>query len=75
MSQISHILTHQLFIRSHYSEASNTQVKSSYSEKVMADIMEDVMKRYDNDTNATIDYDEFKGIISDADVDLMFCLY
>ena len=41
----------------------------------MRDIMDDVMQKFDQDANKTIDYNEFKEIISDADVDLMFSLY
>lgn len=37
--------------------------------------MDDVMLKFDQDANKTIDYGEFREIISDADVDLMFSLY
>ena len=54
---------------------------SSYGENVMRGILEDFMKRFDQDSNMTIDlvvivyFQEFSQIISDADVDLMFSLY
>lgn len=76
MIQIRSILTEELFVRSHYSEVQpGLQVKSSYSDRIMRDIMDDVMQKFDQDANKTIDYNEFKEIISDADVDLMFSLY
>ena len=76
MIQIRGILTEELFVRSHYSEVQpGVQVKSSYSDRIMRDIMDDVMQKFDQDANKTIDYNEFKEIISDADVDLMFSLY
>jgi Ca2+-binding EF-hand superfamily protein len=76
MIQIRSILTEELFVRSHYSEVQpGVQVKSSYSDRIMRDIMDDVMQKFDQDANKTIDYNEFKEIISDADVDLMFSLY
>ena len=70
------ILSDELFVRSHYSEvAPGLQVRSVYGEQVMKGIMEDVMRKYDKDLNRVIDYEEFKRMISDADVDLMFSLY
>ena len=76
MIQIRAILSEELFVRTHYSEVlQGVQVRGSYSERVMRDIMDDVMHKFDQDANKTIDYGEFREIISDADVDLMFSLY
>lgn len=74
--EIRGIMTDTLFVRSHYSEVSPTlQVKSSYSDKVMRGVMEEFMLKYDRDTSKTIDYEEFKEIVTDADVDQLFSLY
>lgn len=73
---IRSILTDELFVRTHYSEVQpGVQLKSVMSDRVMKGVMEDVMHKFDQDANRTIDYTEFKEIISEADVDLMFSLY
>ena len=57
MLTIRSILTDELFVRSHYSEVQpGIQVKSSYSDRIMRDIMDDVMVKFDSDANKTIDY-------------------
>ena len=57
MLTIRGILTDELFVRSHYSEVQpGVQVKSSYSDRIMRDIMDDVMVKFDQDANKTIDY-------------------
>ena len=57
MLTIRGILTDELFVRSHYSEVQpGIQVKSSYSDRIMRDIMDDVMVKFDSDANKTIDY-------------------
>lgn len=58
--EIKKILNNDLFVRSHYSEAEvNMSVKSSYSERVMRTVMDEVMVKFDRDTNKQIDYSEF----------------
>jgi Ca2+-binding EF-hand superfamily protein len=53
MASIRDILTDELFVRAHYSEqnqpGSEDQKKlpSSFSERVMRDVMDDVMQKYD----------------------------
>lgn len=37
--------------------------------------MDEVMAKYDKDSNKTIDYDEFSQIVTDGDVDQIFSLY
>jgi len=41
----------------------------------MRDVMDEVMKKYDRDSNKMIDYEEFNAIITDGDVDLLFSIY
>jgi len=73
---IRHVLTQQLFVRTHYSEVgTNVQVKSSYSDRVMRTVMDEVMQRFDRDTNKHIDYGEFQTMVTDADVDLLLSMY
>lgn len=69
---IRDILSHELFVRSHYS---SPQVTSSYGDQVMVNIIDDFKARFDKDHNSTIDLQEFGQIISDADADLMLAVY
>jgi Ca2+-binding EF-hand superfamily protein len=60
MTMIRSILTDELFVRTHYSEIQpGIQLKSSYSDRIMRDIMEDVMHKFDQDANKLLDYQEF----------------
>ena len=45
LSMIKGILTDEIFVRSHYSETQN--LKSTYSEKVMDGIIDDVKHKFD----------------------------
>ena len=80
---LKNILTSELFVRSHDSEVesarfdaqSQSQIRSSYSDKVMKDVMLEIMAEYDTDDNKKVDLDEFMQIVSDSDVDMLLSLY
>ena len=46
-----------------------------YSDRVLKDMMVEVMQNFDNDDNKIIDREEFEAIITDSDVDMLFSLY
>ena len=80
---LRNILTNELFTRSHYDDVSNAaenpsqqaNIKSSYSDRVMKDVMVEIMDEYDTDKNKAVDPDEFKAIVSDSDVDMLLSIY
>ena len=77
------MLANELFGRSHYSEVeaarnegqTNQVLKSSYSDRVMKEIMGEIMEEYDTDHNKQVDFEEFKEIVSDSDVDMLLSVY
>lgn len=56
-------------------EQSNIDIKSSYSDRIVKEMMLEIMKKYDTDGNKLIDHDEFSAIVTDSDVDMFFSLY
>ena len=80
---LRNILANELFVRTHYSDvemsAGNLQaqaaIKSSYSDKVIRDMMTEIMQEYDADNNKALDFQEFQIIVSESDVEMLFNLY
>ena len=77
------ILTKELFVRSHWEDvdeanqnpSQSSQIKSSYGDRVMRDVMTEIMDQYDTDGNKAVDLQEFMFIVSDHDVDMLLSLY
>ena len=76
------ILTQELFVRSHYDDVElakenrdYSKIQSSFSDKVMRGVMEEIMDEYDTDGNKEVDMPEFMYIVSDHDVDMLLSLY
>ena len=82
IENLRNILTQELFVRSHYDDVDEakelrdyTQIKSSYTDKTMREIMVEIMDEYDTDGNKEVDMPEFMYIVSDHDVDMLLSLY
>ena len=81
--ELRNILGNELFTRSHYSEVENAQaerttstaLRSSFSDRVLKDVMLEIMETYDQDSNKMVDLDEFMRIVTDTDVDLLLSVY
>ena len=63
---LRNIITNELFTRSHYDDVNkaiedeqNTHIKSSYSDRVMKEVMKEIMAEYDTDDNKMVDLEEF----------------
>ena len=82
---LRNILSYELFVRSHWSEVNDARqeglqeqqqlIRSSFSDRVLKDVMVEIMEEFDKDSNKTLDFDEFQDIVSDSDVDMLLGVY
>ena len=85
IQELYNVLNYELFVRSHFSDVENCRqaglaaqkqmIRSSYGDRVLKDVMLEVMEEYDNDGNKKIDFEEFQQIVTDSDVNMLLSIY